>query len=110
MVQRTPPTSKRPAKPARPYPDFPLFPHATGRWAKKIRGRFAFFGPWNDPQGALQRYVLQRDALYAGLTPRSRDHVGPTLARVGGTDVGRRSIPTPSLEGVMDLRRQAERA
>lgn len=70
-AKRTSRTAAKPARPAKPYPDFPLFPHATGRWAKKIRGRFAFFGPWADPQGALARYVAQRDELYAGLVPRS---------------------------------------
>src|SRR5438046_1799028 len=59
----------RPAKPAKPFPDFPLFPHATGRWAKKIRGRQVYFGPWTDPDGARQKYLDQKDALHAGRTP-----------------------------------------
>src|SRR3954452_23222319 len=62
--------SAKPAKPNKPHPDFPLFPHAAGVWAKKIRGKLHYFGPWDDPDGALAKYLEQKDDLHAGRTPR----------------------------------------
>jgi integrase len=59
------------ARPAKPYPEFPLTPHPTGRWCKKIRGRIHYFGPWDDPDAALAKYLEQRDALHAGRKPRT---------------------------------------
>jgi len=60
-------------KAGKPRPDFPLFPHATGRWAKKVRGRFHYFGRVaDDPTGAkaLDLWLGQKDDLLAGRTPR----------------------------------------
>ena len=60
------------AKPAKPYPDFPLFPHQTGRWAKKIRGKMYYFGTWTDPDGALRKFEEQKADLFAGRRPAER--------------------------------------
>jgi integrase len=62
-------------RPAKPRPDFPLFPHATGRWAKKIRGKFHYFGKvTTDPKGqaALAKWLDQKDDLLAGRVPRPK--------------------------------------
>lgn len=67
MVKST--RKRKPNKPAKPYPDFPLFPHATKRWAKKIRGKMYYFGPWDDPNGAEDKFNRQKVDLYAGRRP-----------------------------------------
>nr|MBA3482961.1 tyrosine-type recombinase/integrase [Pirellulales bacterium] len=61
---------------AKPRPDFPLFPHRNGRWAKKVRGKFVYFGKWeDDPKGdaAVNQWLEQKDDLLAGRAPRTND-------------------------------------
>src|SRR5262249_12061958 len=55
----------------KPYPEFPLTAHPAGYWCKKIRGKLHYFGPWSDPDGALKKYLEQKDALHAGKKPRN---------------------------------------
>ena len=57
-------------KPKKPRKDFPLFAHQSGQWAKKINGQFFYFGPWGDPQSAVQLYDRQKDDLRAGREAR----------------------------------------
>jgi len=47
------------SKPSKSTPDFPLTARNNGQWAKKIKGKFHHFGPWADPQAALDHYNAQ---------------------------------------------------
>jgi integrase len=64
-----PPAGSTPKEFEKPREDFPLFPHRNGRWAKKVRGKFEYFGKCaDDPKGeaALTEWLEQKDNLLAG--------------------------------------------
>jgi integrase len=54
----------------KPYNDFPLTAHKNGQWCKKICGKVWFFGVVTDPDGALNKYLAERDEIHAGRDPR----------------------------------------
>jgi len=68
-------------KPKKPYPGFPLFPHSTGRWAKKIRGKLFYFGKWDHPEEALERFNREWPYLSQGRTPPPADEADGLTVR-----------------------------
>lgn len=70
VYSTVPRSASNPAKPDR-SDDSPFYWHATGRWAKKIRGRLVYFGSGSHAD-ALATYEEQRQDLHAGRVPHDR--------------------------------------
>ena len=92
-----PKTRKAGVRPPKPRKDFPLYAHPSGNWAKKIRGKFHYFGRWGRMrQGTMQRmpgdgwveaellYEEQKADLHAGRTPRGKAKEGELTVKLLG--------------------------
>jgi len=67
-------------RPGKPHPDYPLYAHACGQWAKRVRNKVHYFGPWADPDAALAKWLKEKDDLLAGREPEDGD--GLTVGRL----------------------------
>ncbi|NOY42728.1 MAG: tyrosine-type recombinase/integrase [Planctomycetes bacterium] len=66
-------TSQKLRKPPKVPKEFPLWPHPSGRWCKKIKQKFHYFGRWDTPGfgrvEAKARWDREKEYLKAGKTP-----------------------------------------
>ena len=77
-----PKRTRKPTKKQQERQDARPFPPASGRWAKKCRGRFVYMGAVkDDPTGdkAWQKWLDIRDDVRAGRTPRPKTPEGLTV-------------------------------
>jgi len=81
MVKSTK-TAKK-IKPKKPRKDFPLYAHNCGKWSKKIKGEFYYFGTWNDPEGALQEYYDRIGSINSGRDILAAQATGNDLTMSG---------------------------
>lgn len=68
----------------KPRPDFPLWAHPSGRWCKKVRSRFFYFGKIeDDPKGvkAIKLWREQQEDIYAYGEVRERQE-GVTIGKL----------------------------
>lgn len=56
-------------KPQKPYREYPLFAHQSGVWARKIKGKLHYFGPWDKPDEAKARHDREIHYLQSGEQP-----------------------------------------
>lgn len=81
-------------KPSKPMADFPLFAHSNGQWAKKIKGKLYYFGKWDEPTLALNRYLSEKSSITStGQQPKKivlKGLIWKDLANLFMTDVRRR--------------------
>ena len=66
--------------PRKPHPDFPLFAHQVGQWAKKVKGKTIYFGPWADPQKALEKWLAEKGDWPGGFPVPGRRKMGTSSA------------------------------
>jgi len=92
---------------------FPLTAHPASVWAKKIRGKLYYFGPWSDPDGALANYRRQEDDLQAGRVPgpdpRGRVVLADLCNHFLDSKVTRVEIGTMTQRLFLDCKRACER-
>lgn len=62
-------------KPSKPRKDFPLYAHASGKWAKKIKGKLYYFGKWDDPHASLREYLERLPYITAGVPFKSGSRI-----------------------------------